>query len=173
MSALDSSILRTILSEIFFSIESRPEGLKYIVPKQGNWYNPQDTEDGKISTWIAYSISERNSILKARQEVDEDGNILNILNELVEIQLQFVGTEAEKFAYSVMHWPKRGDVADAFDIVSGQIRDDRIGVIASWFKQEGLNTTYAYNTRVRVYCANVQETGANRLLHFTANGKVF
>lgn len=170
MSMLDNILLRDILAEIFFAVEDRERAKNYIVPKQGNWYNPQDTEEDKIATWIAYAIPERYSILKARQDVDEDGNVLNVVNELVTIQLQFVGTAAERLAASVMHWPKRGDVADAFAVVSGQIRDDRIDVVASWFKQEGLNTTYAYNTRVRVYCANVQETGANRLWHFSANG---
>jgi hypothetical protein len=71
---------------------------------------------------------------------------------------------------SVMHWPRRADVSAAFDIVSGQVREDKIRVVASWFKQEGMNTTYAYNVKVRVYCANLQETGALKLEHFSANG---
>ena len=172
MSALDSELLRDILAEIFFAVEHREQAKKYIVPKQGNWYNPQDTEEDKIATWIGYAIVDRHAILKSRIDIDEDGEVSNVVNELVEITLQFVGTKAEQLAASVMHWPKRGDVADAFAVVCGKIRDDRISVVATWFKQEGMNTTYAYNTKVRVYCANVQETGANRLWHFSANGIV-
>jgi len=172
MSNLDSTLLRTILSEIFFTADSRSELIKYVVPKQGNWYNPQDTEEGKIATWIAYAIPHRESILKARSVQDEDNVDYNLVNELVEIELQFVGSKAELLAMSVMHWPKRADVSDAFSVVSGQVRDDKIRVVASWFNQEGANTIYAYNTKVRVYCANLQETGALNLEHFLANGTI-
>lgn len=169
MSALDSTILKSILTTIFFE---DPEDGQYVVPKQGNWYNPQDTEDGKIATWIAYAIPERESVLKARSDLDIDNQELNIITELVVIDLQFVGQMAEQMAVSVEHWPKRADIAKAFEPVSGQVRDDKIRVVSSWFKQEGMNTTYAYNVRVRVYCANVQETGANKLWHFSANGSI-
>jgi len=170
MSNLDSTVLRTVLSEIFFATEDRAEALQYIVPKQGNWYNPQDTESGKVATWIAYSISHRESVIKARSVQDEENADYNLVSELVEIDLQFVGTEAERLASSVMHWPRRSDVAAAFEVVSGQVREDKIHVTSSWFKQEGMNTTYAYNVKIRVYCANLQETGVLKLEHFSANG---
>lgn len=172
MSHLNSSLLRDILAEIFFSIEDREEAKKYIVPKQGNWYNPQDGYKNKINTWIGYSIPDRESVLKAREEANEDNLPINIINELVIIDLQFVGEQAEDMVASVMHWPKRADVREAFSVVSGQIRDDKIRVVASWFKQEGMNTVYAYNVKVRVYCANVLETSANQLQHFYASGAI-
>lgn len=172
MSHLNSSLLRDILAEIFFSIEDREEAKKYIVPKQGNWYNPQDGHRNKINTWIGYGIPDRESVLKAREEANEDNLPINIINELVIIDLQFVGEQAEDMAASVMHWPKRADVREAFSVVSGQVRDDKIRVVASWFKQEGMNTVYAYNVRVRVYCANVLETSANQLQHFYASGAI-
>lgn len=170
MSNLDNTLLRTILAEIFFAEEDRAEAIAYIVPKQGNWYNPQDTEEGKIATWIAYNIPNRETVLKARNVQNEVYEDFNLINELVEIDLQFVGTEAERLASSVMHWPRRADVSAAFEVVSGQVREDRIRVTSSWFKQEGMNTTYAYNVKVRVYCANLQETGVLKLEHFYTNG---
>jgi hypothetical protein len=166
---LDSTVLRTILSEILFAEADRAEGIQYIVPKQGNWYNPQETKTGKIATWVGYAITNRNSVLKARQTpADEDAPIetnLNVITELVTVDLQFVGTKAEQLAASVMHWPTRADVADAFEIVSGQLREDKIHVVASWFKQEGMNTVYAYNVKFRLYCANIMEVGATQLNH--------
>jgi len=166
MSSLDSTLLRSILSEIFFSVEDREENLRYIVPKQGNWFNPKEDLANLKDTWIAYNIKERVSLLKAiptEEEVEEELFAANWVPELVSIDLQFVGPIAEQLANSVMHWPKRADVAEAFSVVSGVVRDDKIRVISSWFKQEGLNTVYSYNTSFRLYCANVAVSTAERL----------
>ena len=177
MSVLTSELLRDILAEIFFAPEVREANKRFIVPKQGNWYNPQDTSEGKPATWVAYAITSRVTQLKAREDVelDEDETyerVVSLLTELVYIDLQFVGASAEAFAVSVMHWPKRADVTVAFDIVSGQVRDDKIKVVASWFTQEGLNTTYAYNVQVRVYCENTMSGTAQVLKHVTADGSI-
>lgn len=175
MSVLTSALLRDILAEIFFAPDVRDANKRFIVPKQGNWYNPQDTVDEKPATWIAYSIPSRVSQLKAREDVEQGETfdvVVNLLTELITIELQFVGASAEIFAASVMHWPKRADVSDAFAVVSGQVRDDKIKVITSWFQQEGMNTTYAHNVSVRVYCENTLSSSAQILQHVTANGSV-
>lgn len=166
MSALDSTSLRQALSEIFFAQEDRAENLKYIVPKQGNWYNPQNVEVNKPATWIAYNIKDRVGTIRAFEDTESiEGRMhpVNIVPELVTIELQFVGVKAEQFAISVAHWPHSATVAEAFKQFDGVVRDDKISSIATWFKQEGFNTIYAYNVRVRVYCTNILVSSAEQL----------
>lgn len=178
MSALNSNLLRTILSEIFFAEADREANIQYIVPKQGNWYNPQETKNGKIATWVAYSIPSRESVLKSQALTLIDSlnveTTANMVVERVTVALQFVGTKAEDLAISVMHWPRRTDVEEAFAIVGGVLADNKIRVESSWFKQEGMNTTYAYNVRFVVYCVNYEESSADALLHVNiAHGNVY
>lgn len=166
MSSLNSTLLRTILSQILFMEEDRAENLQYIVPKQGNWFNPKEDISNLKDTWVAYNIKERTSLLRSiptEEEVDEALYAANWVPELVNIELQFVGPAAEDLAVGVQHWPKRADVAEAFSVVSGVVRDDKIKINCVWFKQEGLNTIYSYNTSFRVYCANVAVSTAQRL----------
>ena len=172
MSKLTSDLLRTILIEIFFAEADRLAFGKYIVPKQGNWYNPQDTKTDKIATWIGYNIPFRKGKIRARLDQDEEHNEENIVSEIVTIELQFIGAKAEEIALSVMHWNSRTDVHEAFSVVSGQLFDEEVRVIQSIYKQDGLNTIYAYNIKRRLMCENTQLTGASQLLHFTASGQV-
>lgn len=171
MSNLNLDNLRTILSEIFFAVDVRADNLKYIVPKQGNWYNPQDNTADMIATWIGYNIPDRRSIIRPRSVVVED-TVENVVNEIVTIDLQFIGTDAEAAALSVMHWNSRADVQEALAVVSGQPLDESVRVIQSIYKQEGFNTTYAYNVKRRIVCANTQSTVASLLQHVYIAGNV-
>lgn len=172
MSSLTSTLLKTILTNIFFAEADRAIYGKYVVPKQGNWYNPQDTTTDKIATWIGYNIPFRKSKIRARLDQDENNNEEDVVSEIVTIELQFVGAKAEEVALTLMHWNSRTDVHEALAVVSGQPLDEEVKIVQSVYKQDGLNTIYAYNVKRRIVCENTQLTGATRLLHFTASGQV-
>lgn len=152
--------LQTILSTIF------KVNAKYIVPKQGNWWNPQDA-DSK-GTFIAYIIRRTAPSALAYSQLGDDpalippetvvktGSELSTSLVISDIELQIVGPDAEELALSIQHWLNRSDIVALFDSYNAQLCASGLGeYTVSSFSQEGLNANLAYNTRFRVQWANL------------------
>ena len=158
---ITQTTLRTILKTIFQVDE------KYIVPKQGNWWNPQDSLNS--GTWIAYLI--RNSSPTATAFMQTGtlptggiGSELATSYTISDIELQIVGKDAEMIANSIQLWLTRPDIVDLFDSYHAQLCADGLGDwTASVFSQEGLNTNIAFNTRFRVQWANMINISGTKL----------
>jgi hypothetical protein len=157
---ITQTTLKTILAAIF-GVDT-----KYIVPKQGNWWNPQDQEGG--GTFIAYIIRRTSPsvlaysqlgdapVLVPPETVIKTGSELSTSLVMSDIELQIVGPEAENIALSIQHWLNRSDIVMLFDSYHAQLCADGLGdFTVSNFTQDGLNTIFAYNTRFRVQWSNM------------------
>lgn len=159
---LNNESLRNILVAIFDVDE------KYIVPKQGNWYNPADNDD-KPNNWIAYLILESGTITLPDYQDDSKAIVVNkvssnvpfegiMVDKISDIDLQFVGKDAEDLAHDVSFWINRATVQKQFETVNGKLMAGRPLVRTSPFIQGGLNNVLSYNVRIRVAWIDFVET---------------
>ena len=157
---ITQTTLKTILTTAF-GVDT-----KFIVPKQGNWWNPQDALNG--GTFIAYIIRRTVPVALAYSQLGTDpvlippetiiktGSENSTALVISDVELQIVGSDAEELALSIQHWLNRSDINALFDTYNAQLCADGLGdFTVSAFSQEGLNTTFAYNTRFRVQWANM------------------
>ena len=165
---LNQTTLRGILAAVL-SVDQ-----KYIVPKQGNWWNPQSA-NANIENWCAYQI--RRNRPRTSPFYDEGSNNGSPVNgvavlKIADIDLQFVGPQSEELANSVAMWPFRSDVKKEFAKVHGAILNDEYDAISSAFYQEGANTVMAWNTTIRVQWYSILDTTQGPMPQLTLNGKV-
>lgn len=164
---LNQTNLRGILATILSVDESR------IVPKQGNWWNPQG--NGNVENWCAYRIkSNRPRTAPFYNEGTENGRVTNAaaILKVAEIELQFVGPQSEELAQSVSLWPLRNDVVREFKKVHGSILFEDNTAYSSYFSQDGSNDVTAWNVTVRVLWYSLMETGQGKMPAVTIDGKI-
>ena len=152
---LNQTTLRGILATILSADE------KHIVPKQGNWWNPQEALD-QPDTWCAYVIRGNRPVTAPWFEPGENGNRA-LVNKLAQIDLQFVGPQAETIAQSVALWPARTDVAEALAEVQGAIMYTDMEARSSTFYQDGANNVLAWNVSIRIHWIQEMYTGQGLL----------
>ena len=169
---LNQTTLRGILAAIFNVAE------KYIVPKQGNWFNPQEA-NANIENWCAYQIRQNRPRTVPFYNVgtQQSGQSSTKVNsvavlKIAEIDLQFVGPQSEELANSIAMWPFRTDVAAQFKTVHGAIMNDEYDAISSPFMQDGNNTVMAWNTTVRILWYSIADTNQGPMPQLTLNGKI-
>ena len=169
---LNQTTLRGILAAVL-SVDA-----KYIVPKQGNWWNPQQP-GANVANWCAYQIrSNRPRTVpfynEGTQLLNNNSSAVNgvAVMKIAEIDLQFVGPDSEELANSVAMWPLRSDVKAQFKTVQGAILNDEFDAISSIFAQEGNNTVMAWNTNIRVLWYSILDTNQGRFPDITLDGKV-
>lgn len=160
---LNMTTLRGILATIL-SVDS-----KYVVPKQGNWWNPQDKQSN-IANWCAYRIKSNRPVTSPFYDEEDEQNKAVILKQ-AEIELQFVGPKSEDLANSVAFWSLRSDVQEQFKSVQGAILYDDCAAISSFFVQDGNNTVMAWNTTFSVNWYSQQPTGQGKMPFINFEGK--
>lgn len=164
---LNQSTLRGILAQITSVNE------KYIVPKQGNWWNPQE-QIQKPDTWCAYVIrSNRPVTVPFYNEGDLSGVPQNGVATLkiANIDLQFVGPQAEEIAQNVAMWPLRADVQAEFKKVNGALMNDAMEAASSNFYQNGTNNVMAWNVSIRVQWYHVMDINQDQMPFIQFEGK--
>jgi hypothetical protein len=154
---LTSKTLQAMLAAIF-AVDPM-----YVVPKQGNWFNPQDMLSTalKPKTWIAFAIPRDVPVDVAHFQ----GNVLSgagndsVQHRIATITLQFVGDKANDFALTVGHWSHRDDVRAQLYLVEGQLFGDSSEITTTDFLQDGVNDVKAYNVMLRVAWTSRIPTG--------------
>lgn len=165
---LNQTTLRGILAQIL-SVDQ-----KYIVPKQGNWFNPQEA-NANIENWVAYQIRRNRP---RTTPFYETGTNLNqkvnsvAVQKIAEIDLQFVGPRSEELANSVAMWPLRSDVKAQFQTVQGAIMNGEYDAVSSNFMQDGNNTVLAWNVSFKVLWYSILDTNQGIMPQVTLNGKI-
>ena len=165
---LNQTALRGILAQVL-SVDP-----KYIVPKQGNWWNPQDA-NANIANWCAYAIrrsTPRTVPLYHEETVNGQAVNMAATERIATIDLQFVGPDSETLANSVALWPLRSDVADEFRKVRGAIMNDGLEADSSPFWQEGDNAVTAWNVTIKVLYWQTLNTTQGAFPDITFYGKV-
>lgn len=175
---MNQTNLRSILAEIFSADEMSPV-TNVIVPKQGNWWNPQDyvPNPDKPKTWIAYLMRDgtpRSTPIYVGQEPDPDPvSPISMVPNISYCELQFVGDLSEQLAQSVQHWPHMPKVAGLFMEQGAQLLAQDLGkYTVSNFFQEGINDVLAYNTVFGIQWGNNLASEQDQLLSATLGGTV-
>ena len=169
---LNQTTLRGILAAIL-SVDP-----KYVVPKQGNWWNPQ-SKDANIANWCAYQIKSNKprTVPFYTEGTQTQNNATTPINsaavlKIADIDLQFVGPKSEELANGVAFWPFRSDVKTQLKQVHGSIMNDEYDAVSSYFHQEGTNTVMAWNVTIRVLWYSILESSQGRMPALTLEGKV-
>jgi hypothetical protein len=172
--ALTQTTLRSTLAQI---LSINP---KYIVPKQGSWFNPQDVAIGadKPDTWVAFNIDigqPRN--IPMLMETDTIPVTLSAVTWYVgSVEIQFVGTRAEELAQTVPQWLIRSDVKTAFGAIDAELMADNTAYKVATYYQDGLNTQLAFRVTIKVFhssaipTAQVPWTGTDPVAIFKQGG---
>jgi hypothetical protein len=157
MTSLDEAFLLSILPGI---LALDP---KYVVPRQGNWYNPQDHLEPmeQPKTWCAFAIEDDVPIDAPHYALDplNPGANWSVQHRIAAVALQFVGTRAKASATSIGHWLHRQDVFAALSQIDGRLIGSESKISTVDFVQEGANTVKAYTVRIRIAYASEIETG--------------
>ena len=165
---LNQTTLRGILAQIL-SVDQ-----KYIVPRQGNWFNPQEA-NVNIENWCGYVIRRNRPRTAPFYEVgtqnNQKVNSVAVL-KLAEIDLQFVGPRSEELANSIAMWPLRSDVKAQFETVHGAVMTDEYDAVSSNFMQDGNNTVLAWNVSFKVLWYSILDTNQGVMPQMTLNGKI-
>jgi hypothetical protein len=167
---LNQTTLRGILAQIL-SVDA-----KYIVPKQGNWWNPQQP-GANIKNWCAYRIkSNKPRTAPFYKETTQPGqtpqNSVCVL-KIASIELQFVGPQSEELAQSLAMWPMRSDVKALLATVNGAVMYEDYTAIPSDFYQEGNNTVLAWNVPdVKILWYDVLNTNQQPLKTIEMGGHI-
>lgn len=151
---LNATTLRTFLAAVMKVDE------KYVVPRQGNWFNPQDMlpTAERPKTWCAYRIESNVPLTKPRyvdEDLDSDRVSAVVVNKIARVSLQFVGSDAERAASAVAFWSNREDVATLLEDFDGRLFLDQDGVRTSDFFQDGVNNVLAFNVGIRIVWGSV------------------
>lgn len=165
---LNTTTLRGILAAIL-SIDEN-----HVVPKQGNWWNPQQA-NANIENWCAFQIRSNKPrtapFYNTGKEENTKVNGAAIL-KIATIDLQFVGPQSEDLAQNVALWAMRSDVQKQFKQVRGAVLYDSAEAISSIFSQEGNNTVIAWNSTLQVLWYSVLDTSQDQMPALIFNGKI-
>lgn len=161
---LNQTNLRGILATILSVDES------CIVPKQANWWNPQ--QNGQKKLWCAYRIKSNEARTAPMYREINGKNCVCVL-KLAKIELQFVGEGSEEVAQSVAMWSLRGDVKSEFEKIHGSIQYENLSTFSTDFYQDGLNSVIAWNVSdLRVLWYDIIETNQTVLKNIELYGIV-
>lgn len=149
MTEVNQTSLRDFFTNIF-NINK-----KYVVLKQGNWFNPQSmlpTEE-KPKTWVAYRIktnTPRTKPILMSETIEDEIVYFYKTSKIAKIELQFVGTRAEEYANSVEYFPFRSDVDNELTDCEGVVMLKNFEVITTDFYQDGKNDILSYITNFNI-----------------------
>jgi hypothetical protein len=155
----------------------------YVVPRQGNWWNPQDSaallqavlpNTQRPNTWCAFALEDENPIDLPHyvQDSATPPNNWAVQHCKAMLAIQVVGTNAKAIASSVGLW-LINEVAQAqFALVDGRITGSPGRLSAVDFLQDGNNTVLAYTKRIGVIYAVEVPTGQDVLAGAVFSGVV-
>jgi hypothetical protein len=139
-----------------------------VVPKQGNWFNPQSMTSGKPSTWCAYLIKRTRDRTLPYYEIADDGvSNQSTVPVISDIDIQLVGSGAEIASLSVSHWLNRQDLKDYLRDNGMQLVGRPSESITSHFMQDGMNNVLAYNRTFSIQWDNYVTSTAVKLTDVT------
>lgn len=170
--------LRSILAQIYSADEMAPV-TNIIVPKQGNWWNPQDyiPNPDKPTTWIAFLMRDgtprSTPIYIQADQTEEAVSPISMVPNVSWVELQFVGDKAEELAQSLQHWSRMSKVVGLFMAEGAQLMAQDLGkYTVSSFYQDGLNSVLAYNAVFGLQWGNNLASEQDQLLFAEMGGDV-
>lgn len=163
--ALNQTTLRGILAAVTSVNEA------FIVPKQGNWWNPQE-QLVRPNTWCAYLIRSSQPRTVPFYDRAPGGPNGVAVEKISTIDLQFVGPQSEAIANSVAMWPFRSDVQEELAKIHGALLNTDMEARSSNFYQDGSNGVLAWNVTIRILWYDIIDTTQTLMPPVIAGGKI-
>ena len=138
---------------------------KYVVLRQGTWWNPQDNIDnvsGKPDTWVGFRVKNAKPRCLPFQtpNLNDPLNPYDVTFYTGNVDMQIVGSQAQHLAESVSHWLDRSDVESVFNSIDAKLMGCEMGYTVTDFYQGGAeytnrsNTVLSYNVTVKIEWAS-------------------
>lgn len=141
---LNNRTLQELIAKCLFGGKWK-EGLKFIVPRKGNFLNPQLLTNA--DTYAIYYIDRKEKrITNLDTEVygEDTATVSRYATVKMKVVIQFIGLHAEEWANTLMFWDERSDIQNLMmEYQSQLLPGDRI-VETVPFQQDGYNGEMSY-----------------------------
>ena len=141
---LDNVTLGELIAKNLFG-EKWEKNLKYIIPRKGNFLNPSlDCNAATFAIfWLEKSIK-RVTNFTTDDYNEEECDTTHYATLLSSVKIQFVGKNAQKWAFSTLFWDERTDVQDVFAEYQSQLLLSDRTITSIPFQQDGYNGEMSY-----------------------------
>ena len=141
---LDNVTLGELVAKNLFG-DKWEKNLKYIIPRKGNFLNPSlDCNAATFAIfWIEKSIK-RVTNFTTDDYNEEECDTTHYATLLTSVKIQFVGKNAQKWAFSTLFWDERTDVQDNFAEYQSQLCPSDRTITSIPFQQDGYNGEMSY-----------------------------
>lgn len=150
------------------------EKYKYIIPMQGDFENPLNSENAK-DTFIMYWIERDKSLTKDDYFVDENNVGWSRQKCVASILIRTVGVEAEDWIRTFRHLAKRDNVTQIWSgVCNAEKLEYTSPIIPRKLDYFGKNNEIAFDVRFKLYYDECISSGWLPLtgIDFTVNGTI-
>lgn len=141
---LTNVTLQQFLAKCLFG-KNWEKGLQFVVPRKGNFINPQYLTD--TDTYAVYYIArkERRVLHEGGMDYSDENAIMSRYATMkATVKVQFIGKKAEDWATSLLFWDERSDVQQVFFENQAQLLLGNRTIETVPFQQEGMNGEMSY-----------------------------
>ena len=142
---LDNVTLGELVAKNLFG-KKWEKNLKYIIPRKGNFLNP--SLDCNAATyaifWLEKSIKRVTNFTIDVYNKEKEDVTTHFATLLSSVKIQFVGKDAQKWAFSTLFWDERTDVQDNFADYHAQLLPSERTIASIPFQQDGYNGEMSY-----------------------------
>jgi hypothetical protein len=142
---LDNVTLGELVAKNLFG-NKWEKNLKYIIPRKGNFLNP--SLDCNAATyaifWLEKSIKRVTNFTIDVYNKEKEDVTTHFATLLSSVKIQFVGKDAQKWAFSTLFWDERTDVQDNFADYHAQLLPSERTIASIPFQQDGYNGEMSY-----------------------------
>ena len=141
---LDNVSLGDLIAKNLFG-EKWEKNLKYIIPRKGNFLNP--SLDCNAATYAIFWVersTKRVTNFTSDDYNEEECDTTHYATLKSSVSIQFVGKDAQKWAFSTLFWDERTDVQDNFTEYQSQLLLGNRTITSVPFQQDGYNGEMSY-----------------------------
>ena len=142
---LDNVTLGELVAKNLFG-KKWEKNLKYIIPRKGNFLNPSlDCNAATFAIfWLEKSIKRVTNFTIDVYNKEKEDVTTHFATLLSSVKIQFVGKDAQKWAFSTLFWDERTDVQDNFADYHAQLLPSERTIASIPFQQDGYNGEMSY-----------------------------
>jgi hypothetical protein len=141
---LDNVTLGELVAKNLFG-ERWESNLKYVIPRKGNFLNPSlDCNAATYAIFWLEKSTKRVTDFTIDVYNEEECDTTHYATLLSSVSIQFVGEDAQKWAFSTLFWDERLDVQDNFAEYHAQLLPSDRTITSVPFQQDGYNGEMSY-----------------------------
>lgn len=141
---LDNVSLGDLIAKNLFGSKWE-KNLKYIIPRKGNFLNPSlDCNAATFAIFWVERATKRVTNLTSDDYNEEECNTTHYAILKSSVSIQFVGKDAQKWAFSTLFWDERTDIQNNFSEYQSQLLLGNRTITSVPFQQDGYNGEMSY-----------------------------